>query len=337
MERDEYGRFLPRRYQETHRPGPAAAGAAAGAASSPWYGAMTPCEESAARHRGVATALGVVAGASLGAAAMYLLDPEQGRRRREHLAEAAGSALESTTDTVRHAWEAGTDKAIEGAAAVYAAAPSRRDLRRTGHGLGRRLGSAFGSTRDTAGEWLESAREHLPSMPHRRSHRHHEHDVSATTAGVGAAGALLLGLGAMWLFDPARGRGRRAWIGQKTHRLLNETSRFMRATGRHLANKSKGYYHETRKGLSGAGQAIGDSTLAEHVRAGLGHLGLRSSSSVGVACQDGCVTLTGRCIADDVDLIIAHVRETPGVGNVVNQMEVADRFGSPSSSAPTSL
>ena len=199
-----------------------------------------------------------------------------------------------------------------------------------------RLGSALGSSRDTAGDWLESARAHLPSLPHRRSHSH-EHNVSATTAGVGAAGALLLGLGAMWLFDPNRGRARRAWIGQKTHRLLNETGRFMRATGRHVANKSRGYYYESRKGLTSAGQTLSDSTLAERVRAGLGHLGLRSTSSVGVQCLDGCVTLTGRCIPDDVDAVIASARDTQGVHNVINHMEVSDRFGSPASGTPTSL
>jgi len=147
----------------------------------------------------------------------------------------------------------------------------------------------------------------------------------------------LLGLGAMWLFDPDRGRGRRAWIGQKTNRLINETGTFMRATGRHVANKSKGYYHQSRKAVGNAGQSLSDSSIAESIRSSLGRLGLKSSSSVGVECAGGCVTLSGRCVPDDVDLIIVTARETYGVDDVVNNMEVGTNFDSPTSSMPSSL
>ena len=75
-------------------------------------------------------------------------------------------------------------------------------------------------------------------------------------------GALVWSVGAMWLLDPDRGRSRRAWLAQKATRAANETGRFMRATGRHLRNKSKGYYYETRSaaecamsGLTGVSQS----------------------------------------------------------------------------------
>jgi hypothetical protein len=114
--------------------------------------------------------------------------------------------------------------------------------------------------REKASDWLDSAAEHLPSMPRRRRFARPT-DVSAATAGLTGAGALLIGIGAMWLFDPQRGRGRRAWIGQKTTRVLNETGRFMRATGRHLANKSKGYYRETSKLASSASSSMAGGAL----------------------------------------------------------------------------
>jgi hypothetical protein len=179
----------------------------------------------------------------------------------------------------------------------------------------------------------------MPEMPHVHMHRASQHrsTVGAGSAGMGAAGALLLGLGAMWLFDPDRGRGRRAWIGQKTNRLVNETGNFMRATGRHLANKSRGYYHESRKAVGGAAASLNDSSIAESIRSSLGRLGLKSSSSIGVECTGGCVTLSGRCVADDVDVIIGTTRNTYGVDNVVNNMEVGSSFDSPTSSMPTSL
>src|SRR5439155_17215224 len=99
------------------------------------------------------------------------------------------------------------------------------------------------------------ARAAMPSIPSRPRLRRPT-DTSATTAAADGLGLLALGRGAMWLMDPARGRGRRAWLGQKATRRLNETGDFMRATGRHLANKSKGYYYETRSAAECAMSSI---------------------------------------------------------------------------------
>jgi len=346
MERDEYGRFVPRQQRSDRADrGPASAGAYGGE-SRPWQTTQysTRSERaSCAPKATVGTALGVAAGAGIGAALMFLLDPEQGRRRRERLAEAAALAAHRAGEMAHDAWDTTTDAAAGGAAALYAATPSSKEIRRGGRRLWGRtsdaVGSAAESTRDTAGGWLESARSYLPELPHVHVHRasQHHREVSGTTAGAGAAGALLLGLGAMWLLDPDRGRARRAWIGQKTNRLLNETGRFMRATGRHVANKGKGYYHESRKLAGRAGEAITDSSIAESVRSSLGRLGLKSASSVGVECAGGCVTLTGRCVADDVAIIVDTTRSTYGVDNVVNNMEVGSSFDSPTSSMPSSI
>jgi hypothetical protein len=290
-----------------------------------------------------ASTLGVIAGAGIGAALMFLLDPDQGRRRRERLAEAATAAAHRTGELAHGAWDSASDSAIEGAAALYAATPSRKELRRGGRRLWGRASDAFGSaaesTSDTAGSWLDTAKSYLPELPHVHVHRASQHRtrIGAGSAGAGAAGALLLGLGAMWLLDPDRGRGRRAWIGQKTNRLLNETGRFMRATGRHVANKSKGYYYQGRKAVGSAAEDLSDSSIAESVRSTLGRMGLKSASSVGVDCSNGCVTLSGRCAPDDVDLIIVTTRDTSGVDDVVNNMEVGTTFDSPTSSMPTSI
>jgi hypothetical protein len=344
MERDESGRFLPREQQRRGRgtSGPASAGAYAGATSSPWQRSRAS-DESCVTTGTAASALGVIAGAGIGAALMFLLDPDQGRRRRERLAAAASAAAERTGEMAHSAWDTASDKAAEGAAALYAAAPSRKELRRGGRRLWGRASDAFDSaaesTSDTAHGWLDTAKSYLPELPHVHVHRASEHRsrVGVGTAGAGAAGALLLGLGAMWLFDPDRGRGRRAWIGQKTNRLINETGRFMRATGRHVANKGKGYYYEGRRAVGDAAENLSDSSIAESVRSALGRLGLKSASSVGVECQDGSVTLSGRCVPDDVELIIVTARDTYGVDDVVNNMEIGSSLDSPTSSMPTSL
>src|SRR5438270_12544181 len=55
--------------------------------------------------------LSLLGGALLGAAAMYLMDPESGRRRREHLGEMAEDKLGPAWDTARAASAALAEKA----------------------------------------------------------------------------------------------------------------------------------------------------------------------------------------------------------------------------------
>jgi hypothetical protein len=198
------------------------------------------------------TALGAVGAAGVGAAMMYLMDPNKGAQRRHHLAEMAGGAMESTGHALRSGAETLAHRAAEAGSALYANIPSAGDVGHTGRLLGRHASGAAESARDTAGDWLESAREYLP---HR--HTRHERQFSSAATGISAGAALLIGLGAMWLFDPSKGRARRAWIGQKTTRCLNETGDFMRATGRHLRNKTRGYYHETRSAAEHLGEKMG--------------------------------------------------------------------------------
>ncbi|MEO6435808.1 MAG: hypothetical protein ABIP55_08605 [Tepidisphaeraceae bacterium] len=195
----------------------------------------------------MATAIGVIGAAGVGAAVMYLLDPNQGSDRRHHLVDLAGNALESTSEAVRSGLHTVGHHAAGTGAAIAAQVPSAQDVSDMGRLAWQRAGDAADSTRHAAGDWLHSARNMLPShlLP-RRVQPRRESMISPTVAGLGGLAALAIGVGAMWLLDPSRGRGRRAWIGQKTSRALSETGQFMRATGRHLRNKTKGYYHNTR-------------------------------------------------------------------------------------------
>jgi len=264
-------------------------------------------------------AVGILSGAALGAAAMYLLDPDKGPDRRHHLAEVAEEALETTTDTVRDTWHvlgkgatrAGSslsDRFSDAASSLSASVPSRRQLSKRGNrflkNVRRGTSSAASSFGDTTDSWLDSARSYLP----RRPQLARPTDLSATTAGLGGAAALAIGVGAMWLFDPRQGRSRRAWLGQKATRMLNETGKFMRATGRHLANKSKGYYHETASAAQQAAQTVtnlaggsqqqssGDVSSAHNTlprTGGAVGYGVGSSTTSSSTCPPGTVGTTG--------------------------------------------
>jgi len=199
--------------------------------------------------------LGIAGGIGIGAGVMYLLDPASGRDRREYLAERAG-------DLAHTAWDAARERAADAGSKIAAAAPGIRDR------LMDQADDAREAASGAASGWFESARSHLPAysdvrdkispyVPFQRRRQSGVTPVAAAVTGTGLA-ALAIGATAMWLFDPNRGRGRRAWVGQKLTRAANETGHFMRATGRHLANKGRGAYHETR---SAAREAM-DSTVA---------------------------------------------------------------------------
>jgi hypothetical protein len=189
-------------------------------------------------------ALGIAGGIGIGAGLMYLLDPASGRDRRTYLAGRAGGLAHT-------AWDAARERAADASSTIAAAAPV----------IGQRLMDQAHDAREmasgAASGWIASARSHLPSYSDVRdkissyvpssfqSRRRNVATIAAAATGAGLA-ALAIGATAMWLFDPEQGRSRRAWVGQKLSRAANETGQFMRATGRHLSNKGRGAYHETR-------------------------------------------------------------------------------------------
>jgi gas vesicle protein len=194
----------------------------------------------------LAAALGIAGGIGIGAGLMFLFDPNQGERRRRELTARASDALEGTRETAHQAWGTVADRAAGAASSLSSAIPA------LGEKFLHRASDTADEAQEAASGLLERARSHLPrfsSLP--RVERHSKYVVPATAAGAGLT-ALAIGAAAMWLFDPDRGRARRAWVMQKTERCINDTGRFFRATGRHLGNKSKGYYHEARSAAQGA-------------------------------------------------------------------------------------
>ena len=325
MQRDRSGRFIGQRDQSSNASSQQQQqGGRPWASSEEYMASDAPYCEPRSRLSTAGAVVSLIGGATAGALAMYLLDPEKGEDRRASALDLANRALETTTDTIHHAydatthalgdaWEHASDKASELSSAAAESMPSIPSSRRM-RTSGRRMINRASDYRDSL---ASRARSYLP-------HFGDEGGVSATTAGVSAFAALALGVGAMWLLDPRQGRGRRAWIMQKANRFLNETGQFMRATGRHLRNKGIGYAHETRSMASNA--LSGDSAIAERVRSLLGRLGIMGS--VGVSCSGGCVSLTGRCATDDVDRILSTTRGVPGVTNIDNRMNVTDRYPS---------
>src|SRR4051812_23981262 len=103
------------------------------------------------RHRKTENTMALLGGALLGAAAMYLLDPEAGRRRREQLAETTGDAFRNAGDAIGPAWEHLSEQARDFGGRLTEHAAS----------LGSGIGSAASGFTSAAGRFGSDAAEKI--------------------------------------------------------------------------------------------------------------------------------------------------------------------------------
>jgi gas vesicle protein len=213
-------------------------------------------------------------GLALGATLMYLFDPQTGQKRRERVSDAAHSAFD-TTGQALSSLTSGASSAVSGAGEYLSDLTGRMDVRGTRDEYGGRIGSAYRGIRGAVGDYLgdltdraqsqyrgvsKSARRYsrsLPSMPSMRLTTRESDGFSGTATALSAFGALALGCAAMYFLDPRQGNARRTYLIQKAGKFVRETGQMARATGRHLANKSKGYYHEASNIVPDVGSKMG--------------------------------------------------------------------------------
>jgi gas vesicle protein len=179
---------------------------------------------------GVANLMSLVGGTALGAAIMYLFDPEAGRERREHLGETTGHAVHEAGEALGSTWDTVSTRASGAARALAGRAQEMtEDAADTASDWGDR---ARRKGRKVASNWLDTARDYVPSF-------HRESSVpTAAAIGASALGCLAIGAGAMYLFDPTRGPERRRRLGRQVNDTVSEMGRLARATGEHLGMRS---------------------------------------------------------------------------------------------------
>jgi len=120
--------------------------------------------------RKLESGLSLVGGAALGAALMYLLDPDAGRRRREELTDSASNALSGTGEALSSTWETVAERArnVGGALAGHAQHLSDNASHLAGHAskLIDRAGNVTSDSADTVSGWgqgLARQARHLTS------------------------------------------------------------------------------------------------------------------------------------------------------------------------------
>ena len=226
-----------------------------------------PCRSS--RSVLIASLLG---GAGIGAAVMYLCDPQSGQSRRDQAVSAAEDALSSTTEHLANTWQALSDKAQEAGHDVAGTTQNWASK------AARAVGEAHGKLSDYASDASGQARSYGRGIS--KSARGYTKDarreaadwISPTSAGVsaaeviaGSAGALLLGAGLMYLLDPAQGRRRRAYLRDKAVHAAKQTSQYVDSTSRHLGNRAQGVAAKARNLVDSAKEQVaGEVKSAEN-------------------------------------------------------------------------
>jgi len=110
----------------------------------------------------------LLGGALLGATAMYLLDPEAGRKRREYIKDHAGDYLDSAGNAIHSGWDKVSDHAQEvGHAIASKAEHYGQQLSDLAHDYGQKLtdhakdvsAAAAGRAKDVGSSWADRAQD----------------------------------------------------------------------------------------------------------------------------------------------------------------------------------
>jgi uncharacterized membrane protein len=127
-----------------------------------------------------------------------------------------------------------------------------------------------------------------------------------------------LGAAAMYYFDPARGRYRRALVRDQLVHGGHRAKHGVRVVGRDSRNRTVGLA-ATLRSLLDRGQPD-DVVLVERVRACLGRV-VSHPHSVKVEASDGVITLSGLILEEEVPLLIDCALGVPGVRDLRNRLE----------------
>jgi len=307
------------------------------------------------RSRALEDGIALLAGAGIGVALMYLMDPEHGEQRRAYakrraraMMENAGSTMSTAlgataggaskltsrlSDRMSNAYDSASDyasdassSAASGASSLFgnAAGYGKDFYSRARHAVGNvfhRAGDATSDATDRAGGWLSGAKDYAASyVPHVETEadrrRHFWNQLAC------AVGSLGLGAGIVYYIDPDRGRARRAQLADKFSSFTGETGDFFRRTGRHVSNKFRGYAAESRtmtRNMMGSAEPVGDRKLTDRIRAELGHATDRAGD-IDVVCYSGRVILSGNAPVAEIDRIVAVVTGVNGVNGVDNRL-----------------
>jgi len=136
---------------------------------------------------------------------------------------------------------------------------------------------------------------------------------------MGLMGIGGLGAGLMYMFDPDRGRRRRALARDQMAHAARMLARATGATSRDLTHRIYGAMAES--GNLFRREEISDDVLTDRVRARIGR-SVSHPHAISVTVNNGHVSLSGPVLAHEASRLLSGVSSTPGVKGVENVLTV---------------
>jgi osmotically-inducible protein OsmY len=171
---------------------------------------------------------------------------------------------------------------------------------------------SWASSRYSGADWeseSDNAYERDPRM---------ETSSIANSLAIGAA-CLGVGAGLMYLFDPNRGRTRRAIVRDKAASLYSASGEAVARTTQDLRNRAAGVAAGTKSMLKS--EPASDHKLVARVRSKMGRY-VSHPHAVHVEANNGNVTLRGSILSHEAGKFLRCVKSIPGVQSVDNQLDV---------------
>jgi gas vesicle protein len=141
---------------------------------------------------------------------------------------------------------------------------------------------------------------------------------------VGLVSAAGIGAGLMYLFDPDRGKRRRALIRDKAKHMKHVAIQTVTKTERDLRNRLRGVAAEM--GSLVDSEEVSDDVLAARIRSKLGRV-VSHPRAVKVKVVEGRAILTGPILSDEAVPLIEVATGIPGVKSIENRLELHENAG----------
>ena len=290
---------------------------------------------------------------------MYLLDPEQGGKRREMIKSQAEDCMEGTGEILHSGLEHASKRVREvGQTLAEKAGDYSQRLTQVAHEYGERLSdhakqahSALSEGVNTAESNLNDAKDKVSEYGdqlwgqlrgfgkklgsraedaiHRARSFGEEPSSPVVPIAATAVGCAAIGVGLMFLMDPERGKARRKWITDGVSNFVRSTGASFYRTGKDLASRATGVTQELGKRYA-TGGPVASEQLQQRVRGELDHVVSQPSQIQVMADANGSITLTGTVPAAEFDKLMSAVEQVDGVVLVINHLDVAASHNSPS-------
>jgi uncharacterized membrane protein len=152
-----------------------------------------------------------------------------------------------------------------------------------------------------------------------RSDKHSGTRRNMAEVNLAALGGMGLGAGLMFIFDPIRGKRRRALIRDRLVHAGHVCERAIGITSRDLRHRASGILAEGRYFLQH--KEVSDEVLAARVRAKIGR-SVSHPHAISVSVNDGRVTLSGLVLAHELNRMLSGTSSVRGVKKVENHLTI---------------